>query len=399
MLEKLKVKGDPILWLVVIILFFISMLAVYSATGSLAYKLGKGPVYFLVKQVANLAIGLVIIYIVHRVNYTKFSQISSILLIVSIPLLLYTLIFGTTLNDGARWIRIPGLGFTIQTSDFAKLALYTYLAKVLSIRQKEIKSFTKGFSHLLWPVLIVCILIAPANLSTAIVLGITCCIIFYLGRVSIKHILGMLVSILLLIAAIFFISKATGIGRAETWQNRILNFSNKNSEVSKYENDKNYQITQAAIAIAGGGIVGRGPGNSWARDYLPHPYSDFIYAIIIEEYGLIGGAFTIACYLLFLWRSILIFRKTPYAFGGFLALALSFTLVFQAFINMAVTVQLFPVTGLTLPLVSMGGSSIIFTSVSVGIILAVSRHADELEKRQQQLKREKQELTQTLQTV
>lgn len=397
MVEKLKIKGDGLLWAVVIILFVISMLAVYSATGSLAYKLGKGPVYFLVRQVAYLASGLVIIYIVHKINYTQFSKISSILVILSVPLLLYTLIFGTTLNDGARWIRIPGLGFTIQTSDFAKVALYTYLAKILSIRQNDIKSFKKGFRPLLAPVFIICGLIAPANLSTAIVLGITSCFIFYLGRVRLTHIFGLLAAIVCLLVAVFFISKATGLGRADTWQSRIENYTNKDQP--KYENEKNYQITQAAIAIAGGGIAGRGPGNSWARDYLPHPYSDFIFAIIIEEYGLIGGAFTIGCYLLFLWRSILIFRKTPYAFGGFLALALSFTLVFQAFINMAVTVQLFPVTGLTLPLVSMGGSSIIFTSVSVGIILAVSRHADELEKRQNQHKKEAKENAQILQVA
>lgn len=375
--EKLKIKGDPVLWAVVLLLFIVSLLAVYSATGSLAWKMGKEPGYFLVKQVVTLLGGLGIIYGVHRMNYTVFSKISSILIIISIPLLFYTLFFGTTLNEGSRWLRIPGVGLTIQTSDLAKLALFTYLAKTLSIRQKDIKSLTKGFRPLLLPVAFTCILIAPANLSTAMVLGLTSCIVFYLGRVQVKHILGLMLSITVLLSLVFMMSKATGWGRAETWESRIVNYSNNDED--KYANEKNYQITQAAIAIAGGGTFGRGPGNSWARDYLPHPYSDFIYAIIIEEYGIIGGFLTMSCYLVFLWRSILIFRKTPYAFGGFLALALSFTLVFQAFINMAVTVQLFPVTGLTLPLVSMGGSSIIFTSISVGIILSVSRHADALE--------------------
>lgn len=389
MQEKLRIKGDPILWTVVLLLFIVSLLAVYSATGSLAWKMGKEPGYYLVKQIVNLVAGLGMIYVVHRMNYTYFAKISSILIIISIPLLLYTLFFGTTLNEGSRWLRIPGVGFTIQTSDLAKLALFTYLAKTLSIRQKEIKSLSKGFRPLLFPVALTCILIAPANLSTAMVLGLTSCIIFYLGRVRVKHIIGLMITIVSLLVVVFLASKATGWGRADTWESRIVNYTSNDED--KYTNEKNYQVTQAAIAIAGGGAFGRGPGNSWARDYLPHPYSDFIFAIIIEEYGIIGGLFTVSCYLVFLWRSILIFRKTPYAFGGFLALALSFTLVFQAFINMAVTVQLFPVTGLTLPLVSMGGSSILFTSISVGIILSVSRHADALEMKMAEMKKQKTE--------
>lgn len=389
MQEKLRIKGDPILWTVVLLLFIVSLLAVYSATGSLAWKMGKEPGYYLVKQIVNLVAGLGMIYVVHRMNYTYFAKISSILIIISIPLLLYTLFFGTTLNEGSRWLRIPGVGFTIQTSDLAKLALFTYLAKTLSIRQKEIKSLSKGFRPLLFPVALTCILIAPANLSTAMVLGLTSCIIFYLGRVRVKHIIGLMITIVSLLVVVFLASKATGWGRADTWESRIVNYTSNDED--KYTNEKNYQVTQAAIAIAGGGAFGRGPGNSWARDYLPHPYSDFIFAIIIEEYGIIGGLFTVSCYLVFLWRSILIFRKTPYAFGGFLALALSFTLVFQAFINMAVTVQLFPVTGLTLPLVSMGGSSILFTSISVGIILSVSRHADALEIKMAEMKKQKTE--------
>lgn len=387
--EKLKIKGDPILWTVVLLLFIVSLLTVYSATGSLAWKMGKEPGYYLVKQIVNLVVGLGMIYAVHRMNYTYFAKISSILIIISIPLLIYTLFFGTTLNEGSRWLRIPGVGFTIQTSDLAKLALFTYLAKTLSIRQKEIKSLSKGFRPLLFPVALTCILIAPANLSTAMVLGLTSCIIFYLGRVRVKHIIGLMITIVSLLVVVFLASKATGWGRADTWESRIVNYTSNDED--KYANEKNYQVTQAAIAIAGGGTFGRGPGNSWARDYLPHPYSDFIFAIIIEEYGIIGGLFTVSCYLVFLWRSILIFRKTPYAFGGFLALALSFTLVFQAFINMAVTVQLFPVTGLTLPLVSMGGSSILFTSISVGIILSVSRHADALEMKMAEMKKQKTE--------
>jgi cell division protein FtsW len=196
---------------------------------------------------------------------------------------------------------------------------------------------------------------------------------FFIGRVAVKHILLLALIGLLGLLLLYGASKAFGFGRGATWEERIESY------MGNGEKGDNYQTTQAKIAIASGGFVGRGPGNSWARDFLPHPYSDFIYSIIIEEYGLLGGILLIGIYLLFLWRSILIFRRIPYAFGAFLAVGLSFTLVFQALMNMAVNVHLVPVTGLTLPLVSMGGSSILFNSVAIGIILSVSRYVDEME--------------------
>src|SRR5690606_28093920 len=262
-----------------------------------------------------------------------------------------------------------------QTSDLARLAIFMFLARQLSLKQKIIKDFKKGFLPVLFPVLIICALIAPANLSTAVLLGITCCILFFIGRVNIRHILLLAFVGILGVFTLYGLSKAVGFGRGDTWEQRIESYLGKGPA------EENYQITQAKIAIASGGLIGRGPGNSWARDFLPHPYSDFIYSIIIEEYGLLGGAVLIGIYLIFLWRSILIFRRIPYAFGAFLAVGLSFTLVFQALMNMAVNVHLVPVTGLTLPLVSMGGSSIWFNSVAIGIILSVSRYVDDMEGR------------------
>jgi len=262
---------------------------------------------------------------------------------------------------------------TFQTSDLAKLAIFMFLARQLSMKQKVIKDFKNGFLPVLIPVLIICGLIAPANLSTALLLGVTCCMLFFIGRVDVKHILLLMMVGLVGVFLLWGISKAFGFGRGATWEQRIESYLGHGS------GEDDYQITQAKIAIANGGLMGKGPGNSWARDFLPHPYSDFIFAIIIEEYGLIGGSLLVGLYLLFLWRSIQIFRRCPYAFGAFLSLGLSFTLVFQALINMAVNVHLVPVTGLTLPLVSMGGSSIWFTSIAIGIILSVSRYVDEME--------------------
>lgn len=372
-----KLRGDRVIWSVVLMLAFISLLAVYSSTRSLAFKLDKNSTYYLIKQLSVLGVGLVIIFLVHRINYTMFARLSVVAYLISLPLLFYTLFFGTTLNSGSRWIRLPVINLTFQTSDFAKLVLFMFLARLLSMKQGNIKDFKKGFLPVLLPVLFTCALIAPANLSTALMLGATCCILFFIGRVSLKHI-GMLAMVGIVgVVILFGVSKMTGFGRAATWEKRIADFHGGSTNGVKSEEP--FQVTQAKIAIANGGIFGRGPGHSLQRDYLPEAYSDFIFSSIIEEYGLVGGAFLILLYLTFLWRSILIFRRCPYAFGAFLAVGLSMTLVFQAMLNMAVNVHLVPVTGLTLPMVSMGGSSIWFTSIAIGIVLSVSRYVDEME--------------------
>ncbi len=370
-----RIKGDKVIWSVVLVLSFISLLAVYSSTGSLAYRMDKNASYYLVKQLTVLGMGLVIIYLVHRVNYTKFARIAVLLYVISLPLLLFTLFFGATINEGSRWIKLPIINITFQSSDLAKLALFLFLARMLSMKQSSIKDLKKGFIPVLIPVLLTCLFIAPANLSTALMLGGTCCILFFIGRVQSKHIAMLAVAGLIGITALFIFSKITGFGRADTWEQRITDFVGSGDG----EKEEVYQVLQGKIAIANGGLLGVGPGHSRQRDYLPEAYSDFIYCSIIEEYGLIGGIFIICLYLLFLWRSILIFRRCPYAFGAFLAVGLSITLVFQAMLNMAVNVNLVPVTGLTLPMISMGGTSIWFTSIAIGIILSVSRYVDEME--------------------
>ncbi len=387
-----KTKGDKVIWAVVVVLALVSMLVVYSSTGLLAYKYNKGNTeIYLFKQIAFIVVGLAVIYWSHRVNYTLYSRAARILFLLSIPLLIYTLFFGVRLNEGSRWIRLPIINLTFQTSDLAKLALFMYLSRLLSRKQETIKDFKKGFIPVMLPVVIICVLIAPANLSTALLVGATSMLLMFIGRVSAKHLLMTMgvvaIPVVILVSiAIAYYDKEEGkskdlpalleIGRMPTWIKRVQNFVYDNKQIDK---DENYQVNQAKIAISKGGLMGLGPGNSETRNFLPHPYSDFIFAIIIEEYGIIGGAFIIFVYLLFLLRCIRIFKKCPYAFGAFLALGLSFTLVIQALINMAVTVNLFPVTGVTLPLVSMGGSSFLFTCLAIGIILSVARNVEQLE--------------------
>lgn len=370
---KRNIKGDKMIWAVVFVLFLWSSVVIYSATGSLAWRKEMADHHYFLSHGFKYLFGFFIIFIFHKINYVKFKKWATYMFLASIPLLVITLSgYGTSLNEGSRWLTIPVVNITFQTSDFAKLAIFMYLAKMLSLRQDNIKNFWKGF---FWPILIPVVLIAAligiANLSTALLLLLTCCIMFFIGRVSIKHIIILGIFGLSAVAAIYGVSKATGIGRAETWEKRIQTY------IGKGDADDNFQVTQAKIAIANGMLTGKGPGNSWARDYLPHPYSDMIYAMLIEEYGAIGGAVLILIYLTFLWRSIQIFRKIPYAFGAFLVIALSVTMAFQAFVNMGVAVNLLPVTGLTLPLMSMGGSSIWFNCVAIGIILSVSRYVEE----------------------
>ncbi len=388
-----RTRGDRVIWAIVVILTLASLLLVYSSTGSLAYRMSKSTESYLFKQFAFIMLGLMVIYFAHRINYTLYSRIALILFLVSVPLLLYTLFFGVQLNAGSRWIKLPVINMTFQTSDLAKLALFMYMSRQLSRKQMIIKDFKKGFLPVVIPVAIICILIAPANLSTAILVGGTSFMLMFIGRISTRHILltlglAMLPVLFLITVAVSTYDKNTGdskkipailnAGRIPTWIGRIQTFVYSKKED---ENEKLYQINQAKIAIAKGGWLGRGPGNSEQRNFLPHSYSDFIYAIIIEEYGILGATIMCGIYLLFLFRCIRIYRKCPYAFGAFLALALSFTLVIQAIANMGVNVNLFPNTGVTLPLVSMGGSSFLFTCLSIGIILSVARNVEQQEGR------------------
>ena len=382
-------KGDKVIWVIVVILTLVSMLVVYSSTGTLAYKLSKSTEFYLFKQILFIIIGVGIIYFTHRVNYTVYSRIAVLIYVISIPLLIYTLFFGANLNDANRFIKLPIINMTFQASDVAKLGLFMYLSRQLSKKQEVIKDFKNGYLPLLGSILIICVLIMPANLSTALLTGATSLLLLFIGRASMKHIgltilvIAIPISILVGLAVNYYdkvekkqkdFPQVLSVMRVKTWITRVQGFMYADKET------ESYQVQQAKVAIAKGGFFGMGPGNSEQRNFLPHPYSDYIYAIVIEEYGLVGGGLIVVIYLAFLLRSIRIFRNCPYAFVAFLALALSFTLVIQAMTNMAVSVNLFPVTGVTLPLVSMGGSSFIFTCFAIGIILSVARNVELVEK-------------------
>lgn len=388
-----KTKGDKFIWGIVLLLALISILVVYSATGSLAYKMYKGNTeVYLFRQLSFIILGLAVIYFLHRINYTVYSRTSLILYLISVPLLIYTLFFGAEINDGSRWIKLPFIDLTIQTSDFARLALFMYLSRQLSRKQEVIKDFKKGFLPVIIPIAVTCLLIMPANLSNALLTGATAILLLFIGRVNVKHILGVIGIALIPIALIVLMAVVTyqpssattkmsgeitkelqSVGRIGTWVSRVQDF------IYAKDEEVPYQVQQANIAISNGSVLfGLGPGNSRQRNFLPQAYNDFIYVIIIEEYGLLGGAFIIFIYLLFLYRCINIFRRCPYAFGAFLALGLSFTLVIQAIANMAVNVNMVPVTGVTLPLISMGGSSFLFTCASIGIILSVARNLEQI---------------------
>ena len=370
-----KTKGDRWIWLIVILLSVWSLLAVYSATGTLAYKKGVGTEQFLIKHLVMIVGGIALMYFSHLLDYKYYAGISKVLMIVTIPLLLYTLVFGNHVNDASRWVTIPIINQTFQTSDLAKLALITFLARTLTKKQENIKNAKQAFIPIMSSVCGVFILIAPANLSTALMLFGVSILLLIMGRISIKQISIVCLGGLLLLAGMM----VTGAGRSSTWISRIDTYIHP----EKADPDKSFQANQAKIAIATGGIFGKGPGNSTQRNFLPHPYSDFVYALIIEEYGLVGGVVLVLIYLVFLYRCILIVTASPKAFGALLAAGLSFSLTIQAFANMAVAVGLGPVTGVPLPLVSMGGTSILFTSIAFGIILSVSRDVEEKKKQKE----------------
>jgi cell division protein FtsW len=362
-----NLKGDPILWAIVLLFSFISIAVVYSATGTLAYKKMDGNTEaFLIKHTGLIMVGLGCMWLAHRVDYRYYSRLALYALLISVPLLLFTYLMGSNINEASRWLTIPVINQTFQPSDLAKLALISHLASMLSRRQQDLHDFwTTLFPVMLW-VGIICGLIALTNASTASLLFATCLLLMFIGRVPLKQMLVMVVIGVTVGGA----ALASG-QRWKTVQSRLESFSDPTKKTP-------FQLEHSYIAIATGGIAGKGPGKSTERNILPHPYSDFIYAIIIEEYGLLGGGVVLFLYLAFLYRGLKTVMNSYGAFGGLLSAGLSFSLVLQALVNMGVAVGLGPITGLPLPLLSMGGTSLIFTGISIGIILAVSRGEREI---------------------
>jgi cell division protein FtsW len=367
-------EGDKVIWMVTLILSLCSLLAVYSAISSLAYKTDGSSLRFLFKQGTMLALGWGVMLLVHKVNFRYFSRISQVLIWVAAGLLLLTLLFGADINEAKRWLRIPFIGLTLQTSDFAKVVLVTFVARELNNRRMHLHQFKNGVLPILIPIGLICMLILPADFSTAALLGMVCIGMLFIGGVPLRHMLKIAG---LGVAALFMLY---GLGKAApdllprfgTWAGRLERFAGVGN--ASDGDALEYQIELAQVAINRGGILPQGPGTGTSRNFLPHPYSDMIYAFVIEEWGAImGGLGLVLLYLILLYRTIRTATRCPRHFGGLLAMGLGFLLVLQAMINMAVAVRLFPTTGQPLPLVSYGGTSMVFTCLSIGMILAVSR--------------------------
>lgn len=358
---RTHLKGDRQIWWIVLYLSIMSVLVVYSATGTKAFReLDGNTEVFLLKHGSLLLIGLACTYFAHRINYIYYARLAKFGLWLSIPLLLWAYFKGTNLNDASRWVTIPIINQTFQPSDLAKLALISSLAAMLAKRQKFMNDPSVLLNMIIW-IALICSLIILSNTSTALLLGATCFLLMYIGRVPVRY-LGYMI-----VACLVFGSFALAVGqRFKTAQNRMTSFMDSDTIP--------YQVEQSYIALANGGITGQGPGNSHQRNTLPNPFSDFIYAIIVEEYGLLlGGIPVVFAYLWFLWRGMKTLQKSTRPFGGLLSAGLTFSIVFQAFASICVAIGLAPVTGQPLPLLSMGGTSLIFTGLAIGIVLSVSR--------------------------
>ncbi|MGW8121360.1 FtsW/RodA/SpoVE family cell cycle protein [Roseivirga echinicomitans] len=359
-------QGDPVIWAVVVCLSLISILVVYSATGSLAYKrMGGNTEYYLFRHSIMVVLAMVVMWIAHKIDYRYYSKLTRYALFISVPLLLYAWLYGSTVNDASRWIELPFIGLQFQPSDLAKMALIAGLASMLAKRQQNIANIKESLIPMLAWCGAICGLIAMTNISTAILLFLTCMLLLFIGRVPTKYL-----AMLMVVGAFVGVLAMSFGQRGGTAISRVKDFISQ-EEVP-------YQAQQSYIAIATGGVIGKGPGKSDQRNFLPYPYSDFVYAIIIEEYGMIGGVFVLFLYLVLLYRGMRVMANSDRAFGGLLSAGLSFAIVIQAMVNIGVVVGLGPVTGQTLPLISMGGTSLLFTGLSLGIILSVSRGEQEV---------------------
>ena len=381
------IKGDKTIWAIVAVLAIFSFMPVYSASTNLVYGLGFGSTFgHLVKHFVLLRMGFVIIYGVHKIPYRYFSGGSVLMLPIVIVLLIFTLMQGTTIGgaNASRWIRIAGVGF--QTSTLAGLVLMVYVARYLA-RNKDKKITFKESAWQLWlPVLVILILILPANFSTTAIIFMMILMVTFIGGYPLKYLGFILGSGIVVLSIFILITKAfpeTMPNRVQTWENRITSFfssndlENKNTDKSK--RTENYQVEKAKIAIATGGVFGVGPGKSIQKNFLYASESDFIFAIVVEEYGLFGGSLIILLYFILLFRIFVVIRKTTTIFGTLLVVGVGCPIIFQAAINMAVATNLFPVTGQTLPLVSSGGTSIWMTCFALGMILSVSASKEETE--------------------
>jgi cell division protein FtsW len=378
MIKFANIKGDRMIWAIVALLAIFSFLPVYSAASNLAYTYGDGQTFtYFIKHFVHLFLGFSIIYAIHKIPYRYFKGLSMVMFPVVLILLLVTLLQGTTIDgaNASRWIRVPFVGFTFQPSTLAALVLMVFVARYLSKIFEENISFKSSIIPLWLPVFVVLIMILPANFSTTAIIFTMILVLAFLGGYPLRYLAAIVGSGLLVLAFFVLIAKAfpdSMPNRVDTWTSRIVNF------MDDRDSEEDYQIEKAKIAIATGSVYGLGPGKSVQKNFLPQSSSDFIFAIIIEEYGLIGGLFLLVLYLLLLFRIVVVAQKAGTVFGKLLTIGVGLPIIFQALVNMGVAVELFPVTGQTLPLISSGGTSIWVTCLGIGIILSVSAKREEI---------------------
>lgn len=379
-----NIKGDKLIWAIVALLAIFSFLPVYSAASNLAYVGGSGNTFaFLVKHFMHLFLGFAIMYGVHKLPYRYFRGLSMVMMPLVFVLLIVTILQGTTIEgaNASRWIRIPFINMSFQTSTLASVVLMVYIARYLSKIKDKTITFKESILPLWIPLFIVLALILPSNFSTTAIIFVMSMMLLFLGGYPLRYLLAMCAAGLVGLTFFILIAKAfpeAMPNRVDTWMSRIENFANGE------DTEEDYQIEKAKIAIASGGVVGLGSGKSIQKNFLPQSSSDFIFAIIIEEYGLIGGLFLMVMYLWLLFRIVIVSQKADTIFGKLVVLGVGLPIIFQAMINMAVAVELFPVTGQTLPLISSGGTSIWMTCMAIGIILSVSAKREEIKEKQSQ---------------
>ena len=368
-------KGDKVIWRIVIALSIVSLLAIYSSTGAMAYLKGQTTFGYLIKQLIFVLASMFVVYVAHNISIIWYRRLAKLIFFTSIILLLLTFVVGVTLNEGSRWLRIPVIGLTFQPADIAKIGLILYIAKVFE--EGGIDSFKQFFLRILTPIAVACVLILWGSTSAAILLGFSVFILLFVAGVRNSYLWKTLGIACAAIAVIVTLGYTTPyFPRIETAVNRVVTYT-KGDDNTEKDKAKVFQSEQSSIAIATGGIIGKGPGNSTQRHVLPHPYSDFVYAIIIEEYGLVGGFIVLFLYLILLYRAVVIARSCTKIFPALTVLGLMMLTVFQAMINMCVAVGIFPVTGQTLPFISLGGSSLVTMGFAMGIILSISRATEE----------------------
>ncbi len=414
-------KGDKVIWIVALILGVISLIVVYSATSALAVSKYDGNTGRVVmKHLGMLLFGFLMMILGSRINYKRYAKIALLLMIPCLALLLYTLVFGRNINDASRSINLGG--FSFQPSEMAKIILITYLARQIIMMEGSVYKFKDFLIKLAAPILLTAALIFSENLSTAVILIAVCMVLLFIGRVKFLHIMALVgLCVIGMVAYLSFDAVKTSIqnshnakaqqeaiargdtskeykekqNRIQTWANRLKSMGEDKENVDPFD-DKHMQRTYADIAVASSSIFGKGPGKSQQRNFLPHPYSDFIYAIIVEEYGLIGGIVVLLLYVILFTRVLRIVIKRPLTFGALMAFGLGFLVILQAMINMGVSIGLLPVTGQPLPLVSMGGTSLMATGLIIGMILSVTRSMEDEEMNKEQ---EIQAITETTDTT